>query len=463
MSLENGTQVSSNAFEFDVFIKSTETSFTLTAYQCAFTFNVASNGGTLTFSYLSSSSQLTNFPLYAIGIYQLDGVRELTFASSVGSDNISSTSKKVGRFRLQNTAAFSSPLFEITWNFQGVINTLVTSNNLVNITNSFNHANLSISSDTTPPSLLEASASNSETVVLNFTEQLSASSSNNISNYSINNGIDVTNVALSSSGTLVTLTTSPHTATLTYTVSVNNVKDLAGNLISSSANSAQYLYGNSEALRINVKVFLQGPYSNGSLKKSLNSLGFIPAIQPYNSSPWNYAGLETVHSIPEDVVDWVLIELRSETSGSTTLATRTAFIKSDGSIVDLDGTSKVKIKGVNAGSYYVVIRHRNHLSVMSASKAVLSSDPPLYDFTTASNKAYGGQQIKLSQGVYGIYSGDGNGNGTINKSDENSVWKQQSGLMGYYGGDFDLNGGVNIDDKNIYYKPNGQKSTDVPN
>jgi len=464
MSLENGTQVNNNTFEFDVFIKSTGSGFTLTSYQCAFTFNAANNGGTLSFSYLSGSSQLTNIPSIAVGINQTDGGKELTFASNAGSDNISTTAKKVGRFRLQNSSAYTSTLFEITWNFQGVINTILTGSNFINITNPANHVNLVVNNDTTPPTLLSASASNSSTVILNFSEQITQTTAANSSNYSVNNGITVSSASLSSDGKTVTLTTSSHTAGLTYVVTANNIKDPAGNLISPTANSAQYLFEDSGNLRINVKIFLQGPYSNGVMKKSLNDSSFIPLNQPYNNSPWNFAGSENVQNIPPGVVDWVLIELRSGTASATIQTKRAAFIRTDGTLVDLDGTSKVKIEGVAQGSYYVVVRHRNHLAVMSATKITLSSDPSLYDFSTAANKAYGSAaQKNLGDGKYGLYSGDGNANGTINNSDANSVWKQENGKMGYYAGDFDMNCGVNIVDKNSYWEINSGKSTKVPN
>ena len=67
-----------------------------------------------------------------------------------------------------------------------------------------------------------------------------------------------------------------------------------------------------------------------------------------------------------DIVDWVLVELRTGTAAGTKVATRAAFLKSDGTIVDTDGTSPVQFTGLSAGNYYIVIRHRNHLAIMSA-------------------------------------------------------------------------------------------------
>ena len=70
------------------------------------------------------------------------------------------------------------------------------------------------------------------------------------------------------------------------------------------------------------------------------------------------------------------------------------FLKSDGTIVDTDGTSPVQFTGLSAGNYYIVIRHRNHLAIMSASAIPLSSSSALYDFTTAQSQAYTLEQIQ---------------------------------------------------------------------
>ena len=65
------------------------------------------------------------------------------------------------------------------------------------------------------------------------------------------------------------------------------------------------------------------------------------------------------------------------------MVTRAAFIKSDGTIVDIDGTSPVTFTGLPAGNYYMVVRHRNHLAIMTAAAIPLSSSSELYNFTTA--------------------------------------------------------------------------------
>ncbi len=145
-------------------------------------------------------------------------------------------------------------------------------------------------------------------------------------------------------------------------------------------------------------------------------------------SPWKYLGTESVTSIPAGVVDWVLVGLRTGTDSASTVATRAAFIRSDGMVVDLDGTSPVAFPTVSAGSYRIVLRHRNHLAVMSASALALSVTSTLYDFTTGQDKAYGAAAMKeLTTGHLWYVCGNGNGDGAINATDRNAFWRVQNG------------------------------------
>ena len=164
-------------------------------------------------------------------------------------------------------------------------------------------------------------------------------------------------------------------------------------------------------LALNLKVFLQGPYDTGSMTTALNSGGFLKTsalTQPYNSAVWNYNGGESVSTDPNffvnhpNIVDWVLIKLRTSTDAASTQSTRAAFIRSNGSIVDLDGISLVKFDGVSPDSYYIVVIHRNHLAVMSNDPVSLPNTSA-YDFTMSQTQAYGTNSMKdLGSGVYGM-------------------------------------------------------------
>lgn len=175
-------------------------------------------------------------------------------------------------------------------------------------------------------------------------------------------------------------------------------------------------------LLVNLKVFLEGPFvGGGAMSSTLNIEGIIPKYQPYKTTPWNYLGTEATATFSTNVVDWVMIELRSDST--TIVSKRAGLLLSDGSIIDIDGTGPVKFKELSDGNYYVVIRHRNHLAIMTASAIPLSSSSSeLYDFTTSQLKAYGNNSMKdLGGNVFGMYAGDTNNSTIITASDVTSI------------------------------------------
>jgi hypothetical protein len=212
------------------------------------------------------------------------------------------------------------------------------------------------------------------------------------------------------------------------------------------ANHTIAAYFSPNFITVNLKVYLEGPYvsSGDSMRTDLNDLSYLPTSQPYNTDPWNYTGTETVGSIPSGVVDWVLVQLR--TDETTTVATRAAFLKSDGSIVDTSGVGAVSFPGLSAGSYFVVIRHRNHLAVMSESAVPLSSASDLYDFTTGSGQYYGAADaaMDLGSGVWGMVGGNAdNSDQDIFPSDAAGIRADLlAGGYGYLNTDVDMDGDV---------------------
>ena len=136
----------------------------------------------------------------------------------------------------------------------------------------------------------------------------------------------------------------------------------------------------------------------------------------------------------------------------------------NGQVVDLDGSSNIQFEQTINQQLFVVIRHRNHLGIISAFPLAETNNVYQYHFTTSNEQAYGGSdsQIELSPGVWGMISGDGNLDGVIDNVDKTLTWTNNSGDAGYYLGEVTLNGNVNNQDKNLIWISNFGKISYIP-
>jgi hypothetical protein len=200
---------------------------------------------------------------------------------------------------------------------------------------------------------------------------------------------------------------------------------------------------------------------------SLLDNALIPANQPYVDAPWSYTGTESLSSFPTNMVDWVLVELRTGIAKADAVAMRAGVLLSDGSIVDIDGGA-LKFTGLNFDNYYVVIYHRNHLAIMSANAVPLSGTSALYDFTSSITQSYADPGLGISpmadlgDGSWGMFAGDGNADGSIDINDLFDVYYNQVDTQGYLSGDWNLDTSVDVNDLFDAYYINVDLQTNVP-
>lgn len=117
-----------------------------------------------------------------------------------------------------------------------------------------------------------------------------------------------------------------------------------------------------------LKVNLEGAFVAGTMATSTSFQNAVPTLQPFNMFPWNYAiGTESFELLPQNAVDWVLVELRDGTAANTMVKRKAGLVKDDGIIINADDGLPISFE-IAEGDYYVVIYHRNHLPVMSSSK-----------------------------------------------------------------------------------------------
>ena len=211
---------------------------------------------------------------------------------------------------------------------------------------------------------------------------------------------------------------------------------------------------------LNVAAFLEGPYGTGPLMgDGLRSAGLIPTTEPYSALGFTHVGGggESVNATVlttsgnNAIVDWVFLELRGSAPTYTVLATRCALIQRDGDIVDVDGSSPVNFD-IAAGNYHVVVRHRNHLGVMSASTVAIGGTPGTCDLRATATGTYGSGAQHTIGAVNAMWMGDCNTDGSVlyagSGNDRDMVLARIGGVVpttivnGYFREDANMDGQV---------------------
>ncbi len=170
-----------------------------------------------------------------------------------------------------------------------------------------------------------------------------------------------------------------------------------------------------EQVLVRAKVWLEASYvAGGIMKDDLRVAGLVPTGEPYSglgfAQTGNGGGESCTAGVlaitgPNAVVDWVRLELRSQGSPSTLVATRQALLQRDGDIVDVDGTSAVSF-AVQPGNYYVAVRHRNHLGCMTLQAIALGGTSTTVDFSSSSTATYGTDARKPSGSARLLWMGN---------------------------------------------------------
>ncbi|TMI64785.1 MAG: hypothetical protein E6H07_02385 [Bacteroidetes bacterium] len=222
---------------------------------------------------------------------------------------------------------------------------------------------------------------------------------------------------------------------------------------------------------MNATAFLRGAWNTGgfmnaSLISTLEA-GGSGLLQVFNTPPFNYVGTESVSAgfftAHPTIVDWALVELRMPADGlpaSATSATivgrRAGFFLSNGTIVGLDGATPISFDISKQGTAFIVIRHRNHLGVMS--NAITSNATGFYnnDFRSLANiyKPVGAPSDPVvllpSSGNYGFWGGDANKNGIVNATDVSAIKNAiAASTTGYSLTDVTLSGTINATDVSL--------------
>jgi hypothetical protein len=235
-------------------------------------------------------------------------------------------------------------------------------------------------------------------------------------------------------------------------------------------------------ITLNMKVLLQGALlgtTNNLMRDDLRQQNFIPLAQPYSSgmntrfthvaaggTEVTTTGVLAANAgTPDAIVDWVFIEVRDATDPTIVLQTKSALVQRDGDVVDALTGGGLQIDA-QASSFYVSVKHRNHLGVMTGQALSPVAGALTVDFTTMSAAntynapGYEGvEMVTLSNGQRALWGGNANLDGKVKYdgggNDRTAVLANvishpnNTGLLfnydfgfGYYVGDINMDGKV---------------------
>ena len=170
-----------------------------------------------------------------------------------------------------------------------------------------------------------------------------------------------------------------------------------------------------DCVLVAVKAFLEGPYNpaTGLMRDGLRAMGLVPTTEPYGGLGYVHVGgggattppVVLATSGPDAIVDWVVLELRDKNDNTSVLHSRSALLQADGDVVDMDGSSPVDFP-LGPDDYYIALRHRNHLAVMTQNSLNLSGSSTVIDLTDGSTATYGTSAQQVVASVYVLWAGD---------------------------------------------------------
>lgn len=192
------------------------------------------------------------------------------------------------------------------------------------------------------------------------------------------------------------------------------------------------------------------------LQNYFGNSGLLPTTSPYGDGA-------TCPEIGDGskmatVVDWVKVEIRDAVDPSILLESKSLILWGSGFVGNLDGTSQPTFTS-QSKPVRIVVKHRNHLAVMSNPIQDFSSGVVSYDFTTAlsqASNAFGDPpQMVQSNGFWCMWMGDIAAGQDLGIDASDITWlydsNQQAPVDTYTVTDLNMDGGVDASDVSLLY------------
>ena len=204
----------------------------------------------------------------------------------------------------------------------------------------------------------------------------------------------------------------------------NNISgQLAGNTVL-TANTLPAIFTVSDTTTIppsnvnfTINAFIQGLYLGSGVM---------------TAAPFNANGIS-----PTTLADTITVELHNSITQ--------ALEYSVTGLLSTSGTCNVSLPAAtNGNSYYIVLVHRNSVATWSATPVTMAANGSSYNFTNSASQAAGSNLADLGSGIFGIYAGDINQDGSIDFNDYPALdIASSAGVLGYDAND--LNGDASVD------------------
>lgn len=219
---------------------------------------------------------------------------------------------------------------------------------------------------------------------------------------------------------------------------------------------------------------------DGLMRDDLRKKGLLPMEEPYAAiNRFQHVaggGGEKITDISiladngaNSIVDWVFVELRDAGDVNNVIATKSALIQRDGDVVTTRGDTLLHFTNTRIGDYFVAIRHRNHLGIISLDTYTFSpSEVPFVDFTFNFTPVVGDHSSVEMDDLESLWSGDLNSDGKVIyqgpnndiffmflhvlRNEDNQDFLPNFISRGYTNDDFNLDGSV------IYQGPSNDRA-----
>jgi Leucine-rich repeat (LRR) protein len=179
---------------------------------------------------------------------------------------------------------------------------------------------------------------------------------------------------------------------------------------------------------VDIDVFLQGALINPNtgeetlMRDDLRVAGAVyDGISPYGDAATISLDVGVADNGVNSMVDWIWVELRDAGSPTTVITGQSAVLQRDGDVVDTsDEGNPLTFENVPAGDYHIVVKHQNHLGIMTANTTTLKQVATTINFTDATDQITYGSNAQTTFGmptdIVAMWAGNVNGDSVVQYS-----------------------------------------------